>query len=228
MSWNGSPGTVEISNQVAHSGSHSLRFFFKGKASGSDATAEQRFDIGRNLREIWVEFYIYYPNGTEGLGARYYHRTDTGSNNNKFLRIWGDVYSASNEVGASTWPLDGGDSRLGFEYEKDEKPMGAYGSGGPNPFVHNGNRGRWTHVQFHARLGSGPEAFDGSMELWVDGAKTTALDNKSGKPGLDLYNSDAMNYFNEGYLLGWANSGFDKDTYIFIDDVRFYDANPGW
>ena len=39
--------------------------------------------------------------------------------------------------------------------------MGHYGSGGPSPFVNNASRGRWIHVQFHARLGTGPEALNG-------------------------------------------------------------------
>ena len=66
------------------------------------------------------------------------------------------------------------------------------------------------------------------MEFWVDGVKTRAVDGKTGGTGLDLFNSAGMNYLNQGYLLGWANSGFDKDTHIFIDDVRFYDTDPGW
>ena len=106
--------------------------------------------------------------------------------------------------------------------------MGTWGSGGPSPFVDDRTRGRWMHFQFHARLGTGPEALDGLMEIWVDGVKTTAVDRKTGQPGLDLFNSKGMNYFNQGYLLGWANSGFDEDTYIFIDDVRFYEDDPGW
>ena len=131
--WSGSGSNVNVVSKIAHSGSHSLEFVFRGKPSGQDAVAQQRFNLGRNLKEIWVEFYIYYPDGTEGLGARYRHRDDTGSNNNKFLRIWGDEYSASNEVGASTWPLAGGDSGSASSTRRTRSPWGTMAPAAPVP-----------------------------------------------------------------------------------------------
>jgi hypothetical protein len=31
-----------------------------------------------------------------------------------------------------------------------------------------------------------------------------------------------------GYLMGYANSGFDETTVFFIDAIKFYSGNPGW
>ena len=44
---------------------------------------------------------------------------------------------------------------------------------------------------------------------------------------LDIYDS-SVDYMDAGYLLGWANSGFASTTYLFVDDVSFFDSNPGW
>jgi hypothetical protein len=31
-----------------------------------------------------------------------------------------------------------------------------------------------------------------------------------------------------GYLLGWANSGFAQETVFYVDNVKFYQTSPGW
>jgi len=216
-----------VSSAIAHSGTNSLRFHYQAAADGSDSYAEQRFSLGRNLREVWVEFYIYYPDGTEGVGPRFIHRTESSNgNNDKFIRIWGDNYNAPNKVGASTFPQTGGNERLGFEYSKLQHAIGQYNSGYVDPFVTDSTRGRWLQIRYHAKMATDSSSYDGAIDIWVDGVKYSAVDNK-GNPGLNIYDN-SIPYWNTGYLLGWANSGFAQDTYVYVDDVEFYDANPGW
>src|SRR6056297_1022160 len=51
----GSTGNVTVSTERAYSGQHSLRFLFRGKPAGQDSTAEQRFSLGGEFTELWVQ-----------------------------------------------------------------------------------------------------------------------------------------------------------------------------
>jgi hypothetical protein len=78
-------------------------------------------------------------------------------------------------------------------------------------------RGRWTQVRVHFRYVTQGGAL---MEVWRDGAKVLEF-----RPAQKLASPA---YWNAGYLLGYDNSGFDAETDIYIDDVKFFDADPGW
>jgi len=108
------------------------------------------------------------------------------------------------------------------EYYQNEQPMGNYGSGTVNPFIDSSKLGRWVQFRMYGRLASGPSAHDGVIRIWWDGALAHQVTN------LDMYNTTGVNYWDQGYLLGWANSGFSAATSVFIDDVKIYDKNPGW
>jgi hypothetical protein len=55
---------------------------------------------------------------------------------------------------------------------------------------------------------------DGVIEMWVDGVKT--INNTT----LPLYPDYGIgNYMRNGYLMGWANSGFSATSNTYIDDV---------
>src|SRR5690606_21754621 len=136
-------------------------------------------------------------------------------------RLWGNDYNASNKHGASTLPSGGGDSRLIVEYGRDEGPIGAYDAPSKNGFITDNERGRWNHFRWHSKMASSSSSNDGVVEVWWNGT-LVARDTS-----MDIYGS-GRNYIDQGYLLGWANSGFASKTSIFIDDVRFYDTDPGW
>jgi hypothetical protein len=47
----------------------------------------------------------------------------------------------------------------------------------------------------------------------------------------DFYNvnpSPSDTYFRNGYFMGYTNAGFVTPTAIYIDDLKFYDTDPGW
>jgi len=207
---------VTASTDRARTGSTSLKFAFGPNAPGEDSWAEQRFSLGTNLTEIWVEFYIYIP-------TNYQHRDDSGSDNNKWLRLWGDSYNATNKHGASTLPAAGGNSDLFAEYGKNEGPIGAGWGDAPiaRNFITNAERGRWNQFRWHSKMATTASAENGLIEMWWNGV---LVDRDL---SMDIYSS-AANYINEGYLIGWANSGFTSQTLLYIDDVSFYSTNPGW
>ncbi|HEX9893126.1 MAG TPA: hypothetical protein VGA78_04350, partial [Gemmatimonadales bacterium] len=81
---------------------------------------------------------------------------------------------------------------------------------------------KWNRFGFHARLASGPGATDGLIEVSMNG-KTLGR-----YPNLDFrsHGQQAKNYFGNGYLLGWANSGYDATTRFWIGDVIIGPERP--
>ncbi len=244
FSWdpgNNNPGgvaSVTVTDAIAHSGNHSLDFFFPGGANGSDSSAEQRLSFGRNLSEVWLSYYIYLPDGTHGLWNRFVHRYDpNGPNNDKFIDIWGSQYSVLNGGGilmgfSTNMGSTGGwiESSWGSDnivctgtQIVDIYPSCGTGAGWtPRGSWPNGYLGRWLHVQAHVKLAHNVTASDGSMYLIIDG---TVFSNRT---GLAMSGRAGYDYLANAYLWGWANSGFSNDTHVFVDDFKIYDTNPGW
>lgn len=223
FSWSSSGSRVTVSAERAFSGTHALRFRFGPDTLGGDSSAEQRFTLTENLAEIWIEYMLFVP-------TNYFHRTDSPANN-KFIRLWGDSYSAANKVGASTMPALSGASTIAFEYNYESwgdgtlgfGPSGVSGARSPSSgFAGESMRGKWTRVRIHARHVSGANTRDGVLRMWLDGELAVSFLNVPQK-----YDS-ARPYWNAGYLLGWANSGYATETVLFIDDVKLYGVNPGW
>lgn len=222
---NGRPGTrPSVQTDNARTGTHSLRFVFGPNDDTSDAWSEARFFVGQPLTEIWLEWYIYYPSGTEGLGsATYAHRSVGGPTNNKFLRLWGGTYSSGNKHGMSGRPGLNSITRLFGEW----KPNGTDMSFHPNlgtpsaELIGASDLGQWHRFRWHSAMATSGSAEDGVMELWWDDSKVGS------SMRLDIFDTN-QNFVDAGYLLGWANSGFSSLTYIWIDDFRVFTSNPGW
>jgi hypothetical protein len=212
-----------VSSDRARTGTKSLKFTYGGNADVcDDAYAEQRFNIGQSVNETYVGYYIYFP-------SNYAHRTPSGcasnATNNKVFRIWSknaDYTGDPIKMGAS---LEASSvSRLFPEAMKswvnNDWEIDCNGSMGDISSV--GDLGSWTltandlnkwlHFEFHTKVDEGTG--NAAMEFWVDGVK------KFSDVTLDYSNSPCVrNYFETGYLMGWANSGFTQDTSIYIDDV---------
>ncbi len=216
----GAGDAVGGSTDIAHSGTHSVKFTFAGGPAGDDAWSELRYVLGQNMNEIYIQWYQYFPNGTEGLGPKWSHRPAGASNNNKFLRLWSGDYTQFNvKTGLSFWVIGGGDSKLG--------PDGGHNGNlllldpDDNSGMNDGRRGRWVNFVYHARTATSAND-DGVVQLWVDDVLT--IDNRSAA----LYpTAGTGNYFSDGYLMGWSNSGFDQTSYTYIDDVVIADAPVG-
>jgi hypothetical protein len=217
----GSGDSVSISSERAHSGSKSIRFHFAAGSSGDDAYAEQRFHLGRNMKDVYIRYYIYFP-------TNYEHRYVKPSNN-KMIRLWGDGYDDRVKVGASAF--SGSISKIKAEARTGGPwPYELMCSGGMDPLPNWMNMGQWILTssmlgkwhcfEWHFKVDTG--SGNGAIEFWVNGEKQFGLNQLSwdGAPC-------SPGYFKNGYLMGWANSGFDNDTDIYIDDVAFSDSYIG-
>jgi hypothetical protein len=85
--------------------------------------------------------------------------------------------------------------------------------------------GKWTRIRFHFKLSSARLKADGVYQMWANDSLLVNAQNQT------FWNAKAVPAdasFRNGYLLGWANSGFTDRTLLFIDDVKFYNSNPNW
>ena len=237
---------VVVRDTNAFSGKHALQFRFGPNDIAKDAWAEQRFDMGAYLNEVWIEYMLFVP-------SNFMHRNGPGPGNNKFLMLWRDGYA------------DGTTSKVGMEYDGTVtkglvgpasaiRPMARLGKVDTTymnmttlPAFMVGNRGpdgktkikqlvaigpthpialgKWTRIRFHFKLSSARLKADGVYQMW---ANDSLLVNAQNQPFWNARSVPADASFRNGYLLGWANSGFTDRTLLFIDDVKFYDSNPNW
>jgi len=216
--WGGSTRS-SISTNQPRSGTHSLRMAYQAAAPGANSNTQQNFSLGQNLTEVWFEWYYYLP-------ANYTTRNESPSNN-KWFRLWGDTYNAGNKVGAST-SYDAAfadNTKLRFEYTYFTYSDGAigFGPGGSQSSAVNfggAMKGTWTRVRMHLKMVTAAQN-DGVMELWFDNTKVINFQNVPAK-------YDDVPYWNQGYILGAANSGFTDETVIYLDDFKVYASDPEW
>ncbi len=234
---------VSVSRDVARSGGYSMKFTYGGNADPcADSWAEQRFTLGENLTEVWLEYYIYLPSGADGKGPRFYHRkpvcpgeSDPNGtvSNNKFFALWASNYDVRAASGGMKVLLEyqrtgvgsDGDSQMYGMWCNDTKLCSNWGAenGRWDPAFTDGMRGRWVQVRIHTRAADSKAASNGMLQLWVDGAQRINMQN------LDLApEAGGERWFRNGYLMGWANSGFNENTSMYVDDFRIFRSNPSW
>lgn len=197
---------VGVTNVQACSGKWSAGFHFRGsKDPTKDTTAELRFDLGKAYRDLWFSYSLYIPKN--------YHLRN--GKNNKFFRLWGTDYSDPEKIGASTYgnrPFDGF-ALLTCEWNATGGGMGEAGSKCAN-FIAAGDLGTWMRIMVHVEAAT-PDV-KGTLQIWKNG--DLIIDNTH---KMDLYKDGGVHAYRYGYLLGWANTGFDEDVDLYIDDVLF-------
>jgi hypothetical protein len=213
VSNSGSSDYVQVSSERVRSGNYALKFHYARGGDSDDAWAEQRFALGGNKTDIFIRFYIFFPSN--------FRIRNVSPSNNKAIVVWGDDYSSKGAQGQEfsanyfmpkahkVWQGGAWDVSCNgaFGDVQSVDGMGAWSTS-------NLPLGEWVCFEYHFKADSG--AGDGAMEFWVNG------DKKYGATGIDWLSAPCSpRYFNTGYLLGWANSGYDEDTDIFIDDVVF-------
>lgn len=202
--WHYSTDNVRPTTDRAYKGRYSLVFPFRGVPSGQDSFEEQRIRFGNQYKELWIKCDVYIP-------SNYHHRREQGGDNNKFFAIYNNNYQPGFQVNFSLHPRSDGGSNLAIHY---------YRNGREEPFISNRDAlftpedfGKWHRIVMHFKVASSTNASDGVQELWKNGRSIMSIKNlANGGPA-------GLNYMDEAYIWGWANSGFNENTHIYVDDV---------
>lgn len=202
-----------VRTDMAHAGNYALKFRYSAAAVGKDSFSEQRFDLGRDLTKLWVEYYLYVP-------ANFEMRSGSSANN-KFFSIFATKYSKV------------GDVQVVAEYERSGpdtstvRMLSMSGKANVAAKKHatplaTSMRGKWLRIRLQFETSTGAGRNDGVIKLWRDDTLIYSHEQ------MDIWFAGGRNYWRNGYLLGWANTGFTQETSFFVDDVKFFDKNPGW
>lgn len=221
FTWSTNTPRVAVVLAPDSSGDYALRFRYGPDATGADSSAEQRFALGRDLTQLWIEWSVWVP-------SNYAHRSESPGNN-KFLRIWGNNYGAGNKVGCSMYRNTLTPPSI-IQFEAVNKAWGpGVGVGvistGESP-VFGDVLGEWIQYRAQMKLVTAANADNGVWRLWQNGVKvmeSTTLPTKY---------DPTYPYWNAGYFFGWSNSGFTDETDFYIrggaNGPKFYDTDPGW
>ena len=209
IAW-GSSNNTELSTEHAKGGLYSLKFTYAPTDDKTDSFSEQRFKLGKPYKEIWISYDIRIP-------ENYYHRkTSYGSSNNKgFIMLWGGDYSNPSgfKLGTEFWPDGDGSSTASVRLS---------GSGYDKHFweacpkiLKMSDRGQWIKITAQLKYATAANR-DGIFRVWktyTDGKGEIVCNISDGE-----WYVPTSEGFDNGYLLGWSNSGFNEETKFFIDN----------
>ncbi len=203
---------------VDFQGSKVARFKFNATGPGGDAWSEMRFALGNYYRDVWLQYDLFVPTG-------YKQRSPGGDKS--FVHLWTDDYSAVNGIGAgfSSWSESSLnlDRVLSFnQYMPQNGHIYDELRGRPKS-IDDTMIGNWTTITINIRAGTG--ASDGVARIWKNGVLAydfSAANHPSWyNMSKFLYQAGKNNRFNNGYIFGWSNSGYDTLTYLYIDNFKF-------
>jgi len=218
----GESTSTRIKDVFPYSGTKSLRFAYEGNVDpAAYAMAEQKFNLP-DLQEWWFEYYILVP-------SNYVHRDSTSSDNNKFfwfsdvneggeyhvkMMMEGNLGSGDNLTIAR--PMWGTNAALGGQ------TVSGNGMAATETLIHTNDINTWMHMKYHLKI-SDTDSSNGIFKIWKNGG---VLQNETGLANDPV--DGVTNTVDRGYLMGWSNSGFAENTRFYIDDIKFYDTDPGW
>jgi len=200
---------VAPSNIRAYSGTHSVRFVYRSGGPDVDATAEKRVNFG-SRSEVWLRFRLYIP-------LNYNHR-NVNPNNNKFIAIYKTPYSPTQflHMNFSLSRVNDDTSSVKVHWYKDGREQPPISGGN---VITAGDKGNWIEIVANVKAASPAASPNGVARLWKNGTKVMdRSDIAYGKAG-------EVNTFDQLYLLGWSNSGYDAQTEFFLDDFSFAASN---
>ena len=213
--WQG-PNNTEVIKGISRPGSQgdqALKFHY----AAGQYMAEQRFDLGTPYRELWLRYWLQVPENFE--------HTKTQPSNNKLFALWMDDYSSKGDGPSVVWEFwsDGkGGSQLAVHYS-----AGKYTITGSHlqhkPFIsYPADQGRWMQVLIHVKAASSRGSNDGIIDTyrrWQDEASFTLLHRLT---DADIASPPAgPNGWKAGYIMGWSNPSYTKNTDWIVDDVEF-------
>lgn len=176
--------------------------------------SEQRFHLGSNYPDIWLAYDLYVP-------PNYLH--PNRANNKAFGYLFSGGYGNNELTGpllaTNFWPDgDTGESLMSHWYRSPVLPAGRHLWPNDSAWIDSrgirlADRGTWLRIVIHAKYATAANN-DGMYELWINGAQKMRITNG------DWYVPNQLG-FDQGYLLGWANSGFAQETKFYIDNIVF-------
>ena len=230
FSWDGGAYNT-VSEDQSFSGSKSLKLSFIGNVDlTEDAWGEQRFALDRKYTELWIRYRLYVP-------VNYVHRSPSlsfhfqlpvGTTNPGGSRL----YPAWRPNAGTVWNIYDV-----TDFSRDWVPEQNQIDG-----ITAADRGTWIDWVIHVKCstieipqGSTPWENNGTpitgngvCEIWKNDQKVMNVQNAT-----NFYNGGASDPggvgdgWNYGYLLGWANSGFDEDTFMHIDEFSIAETAAG-
>ena len=203
-----------------------LRFRFGPTTPGeSGGGAEQRFALGRQIQELWLEYYLHIPSNL----VLWENLPNTAPN--KFLSLWPENYSTVGETYVVTefW-RDGTDTNsyarilgLGDLYNPSTFTIRGGDAFQNTEFINTERAGSWHRIRVHYKIASGPGQTDGVYEGWLG----DELMWRSRSDWVFWY-TGGLNYIAEGYFMGSTNPGYEDETDFHIRNLKFYDTDPQW
>ncbi len=221
-------GTVDATI-VNFDGYNCARFRYGPNAPGADDSKQLNYDIGKYVRELWIEFDLHVP-------SNFQMREPVS--NNKLMQLWRDTYSdfvgGTQQFGYEYWILSGlpraeATARAmvrnvvhGYITDIDNDASNQdllISAAGPIVV------GDWTRVRMRGKGSSAFGVSDGLYKVWFG---DTLFTNIVDYPIHNMFSSPADVRYRCGYLMGYINSGFTSQTDFHIKRLRFYDTDPGW
>jgi len=140
------------------------------------------------------------------------------------IRVWNTDYASQGKMGASIWYSATSSNTSVIRGDRNEG--GGMGPSGtpPSPYIEwlpAENINAWNQIRWHFKHRD-VDGDDALIELWINGVKVMSW--------TDLNQALDPTYpnFNQGYLLGAANSGYAEETSFYLDDIKFWDEDPLW
>jgi hypothetical protein len=210
---------------------------------GADGTSwgviSQQDSNGIFLRYATKSYYNEVWNGQVRNRSRSATATSSGRSqwpaNNKLLAVWADEYSANGTGSTIVWGTDldwaSGEkaSELTVGYSIGGKRVtGSPASGGI--LIRSQDVGKWIDLVFHGQFSSSSGARDGVIETWYqrqgEAAWTKAHDIHDADLNRPTVGADSLRTWGYGYLMGWANSGYDQTTTFHISRIEHSLSRP--
>lgn len=191
-----------------------LTFHFQPDPDG-DAMSEQRFRFPESV-QVEMRYRIFVP-------PNYRHRDAPGADNNKGLfMLWSGPYTAANFACHSEhWRTEGGSQPSLHCYYSGRD----YGHSYPGGRTFETEDGGWHDVRVFMEMAE-HEGDHGRVVVYWDGAVIIDTETTPASGALDdwreaIVHRGEVNFLDQGYLMGWSNSGFDEPTVFCIDDFAF-------
>jgi hypothetical protein len=224
---------------LAQRGGWTLGDTIEGSDGASLGVISHQDSTGIFLRFAQKSYFDQVWNGPVRNRARGATATASGRSqwpaNNKLLAVWADDYSARGTGSTIIWGTDldwaSGEkaSILTVGYSTGGRTVsGAPASGGI--LIRPRDSGRWIDLVFHGRFSTGDGARDGIIETWFrrqdEAGWTKALDIATADLNRPEGIADSLRTWGYGYLMGWANSGYDRTTTFHISRLQHGRVRP--